>query len=677
MLSLNSPVGSVPKVGPKYKLLLKNLGIETVEDLIYHFPFRYDDYSKFKKISELEEKETVSVKGVLESLVNIYTKYGKRLTIGKFTDETGSIQLIWFNQHYLKKTLLVGIEYYLSGKVTVFSGKKCFITPDLEESKERVPLNTGRLVPIYPETLGVSSKWLRLRINDVISLLSSNEFLPKEILKGNGFKDLAKSFQTIHFPYTQEDADEGRKRFAFEELFLELLNVEKRKSEWSKNSNGVKVEIFQEEIDSFIDSLPFKLTPDQTNALGEILNDLKQKHPMNRLLEGDVGTGKTIVALIASYLVSFNGLKTLYMAPTEILANQHFDTFKRFLPNLNIQLLTGIITKDEKKNRLRETTGEPDILIGTHALLFSKDKFKDVGLVIIDEQQRFGVEQRGQILEMGNNKTIPNLLSMTATPIPRTLALTLYGDLSLSVLKTHPNKLRKVTTKVVPEKKRKEIYEWVKEKNEPTFIVCPFIEGSEALGMEDIKAVEAEYYSLKKSVFSNVSMGILHGKMKSKEKLEMITKFREGEIKVLVSTPVIEVGMDIPDATIMVIESAERYGLASLHQLRGRVGRGEKEGYCFAIMSNNASGGYSRLKNLERIDNGIELAEVDLKIRGQGDVFGTMQHGYKRLKIADLSNLMLLEKVKKYAQEYYPKLNRYPELEIKLTERLGKYIPSN
>lgn len=671
MLSLNSPVGSVPKIGPKYKTLLKNLQIETVEDLLYHFPFRYDDYSKVKKINELMEGDTVTVTGVLEKIDNIFTRTGKRLTTGRFSDETGHIQLVWFNQHYLKKTLTVGSRYYLSGKVVTFSGKLCIITPELEEVAQSGPLNTGRMVPIYPETLGVSSKWLRSRINDVISLTQQKEKLPREILDKLALWDFENSINKIHFPSSQDEATKARKRFAFEELFLELLNVEKRKYEWSSSSSGIKIAKNDKKTAAFIGSLPFKLTNDQHNALDEILNDLQQTHPMNRLLEGDVGTGKTVVALIASYEAYLNGFSTLYMVPTEILANQHYETFKRLLPRLKIALQTGATAKDTK------STDRADIVIGTHALLFSKQKYENVGLVVIDEQQRFGVEQRGKIIELGSKDGVPHLLSMTATPIPRTLALTLYGDLSISVLRTHPNKQRKVTTKAVPEKKRLEIYEWVKQKNEPTFVVCPLIEDSEALGMENIKAAEAEYFYLKKNVFQNVEMGLLHGRMKSKEKQEMIDKFRQGKIKVLVSTPVIEVGMDIPDATIMVIESAERYGLANLHQLRGRVGRGEKEGFCFAIMSNNSTQAFSRLKNLERIDNGIELAEVDMKIRGQGDIFGTMQHGYKRLKVADLNDLELLEKAKLAAQEYYPKLDSYPDLEEKLTERLGKYIPSN
>lgn len=672
MLSLNSPVGAVPKVGPKYKTLLKSMGIETVEDLLYHFPFRYDDYSVQKNIADLKEGDIVTVTGTLDKIDNIYTRYGKKLTLGKFSDETGEVKLVWFNQQYLKKTLEEGRKYYLSGKASVFSNKLSFVAPELEEIKEGSPINTRRMVAVYPETAGVSSKWLRSRNNDVISLPILKEFLPKECLTKFSYPEFHDSLLKIHFPSSNTDVEISRARFSFEELFMELLNVEKRKHEWAQNytSGSLKLgKAEQSKLAGLKKTLLFKLTQDQEKALEQILEDMQKNHPMNRLLEGDVGTGKTIVALLASFVAHLNGFRTLYMAPTEILANQHYETFKKYLPDLKIELQTGATAKNNN-------TGA-DIIIGTHAIIFAKEKFENVGLVIIDEQQRFGVEQRGKIIELGTNGKVPHLLSMTATPIPRTLALTLYGDLAVSVLKTHPNKLRQITTKAIPENKRMEIYKWVKEKNEPTFIVCPLIEGSEALGFENIKAAQEEYFFLKKNVFTDVEVGLLHGKMTSKEKQEMINKFRSGAVKVLVSTPVIEVGMDIPDATVMVIESAERYGLANLHQLRGRVGRGEKEGFCFAIMSNNSRQAYARLKNLERIDNGIELAEVDLKIRGQGDVFGIMQHGFKKLRIADLSDLEMLEKAKLEAQEYYPKLNKYPELDKKLTERLGKYIPSN
>ena len=669
-MKLSSPVGVVPKIGPKYKKLLENLEIWTVQDLLYHFPFRYEDYSNVKNIGALLENETATIKGIAESVTNIFTRNGKRITKIVVADGTKKIDLIFFNQHYLKTTIKTGKEYTVSGKVGTFDRKICFIAPELEESRE-VNLNTGRLVPVYPGTFGVSSKWLRARINDVVlGETELDEFLPENTIKKHDLSTFDWSLKQIHFPDTEINAEKAKKRFQFEELFLELLKVEKRRVQWGAKLKSTVMAIKNTQIDTFIPTLPFKLTDSQQKAVDEVLQNLTLKHPMNRLLEGDVGTGKTMVALIAAYNTQLNGHKTLYMAPTEILASQHYETFSRLLSPLGVKiaLITGS-TKPENDDY--------DILVGTHALIYSKEKFKGVELVVVDEQHRFGVEQRGKILEMANDGTVPHLLAMTATPIPRTLALTIYGDLSISVLDTHPNKERKVSTKVIPENARDKAYQWIRQKNEPTFIVCPLIEESDALMLENVKAAEAEYASLKKTYFKDVEMGLLHGRMKPKEKEEVVEKFRKGKIKVLVSTPVIEVGIDVPEATVMVIESAERYGLASLHQLRGRVGRGAKEGFCLTFLSTPSKSAYARLKNLETIDNGLELAEIDIRVRGQGDIFGASQHGFKRFKIADMFNVKMLEEAKEEAQEIYPFLDYYPLLKERLTQEAGEYIPNN
>ncbi|KKS28223.1 MAG: hypothetical protein UU90_C0033G0008, partial [candidate division WWE3 bacterium GW2011_GWD2_42_11] len=432
-MKLSSPVGVVPKIGPKYKKLLENLEIGTVQDLLYHFPFRYDDYSNVKNIGDLLENEVATVKGMVESVTNIFTRNGKRLTKIVVNDGTEKIGLMFFNQHYLKTTIKTGKEYTVSGKVGTFDRKISFISPELEESRE-VNINTGRLVPVYPETYGVTSRWLRARINDVVlGEIELGEFLPENTIKKHGLSTFNWSLKQIHFPDTEINAEKAKIRFQFEELFLELLKVEKRRVQWDSKLKSTGMTIKDTQIAHFIASLPFKLTDSQEKSVGEIMKDLAQKHPMNRLLEGDVGTGKTLVALIAAYNTHLNGFKTLYMAPTEILAAQHYETFNRFLSPLGVKisLITGS-TKPEKDDF--------DILIGTHALIYSKEKFKGVELVVIDEQHRFGVEHRGKILEMANDGTEPHLLAMTPTPIPRTLALTIYGDLSISVLDTHPNK---------------------------------------------------------------------------------------------------------------------------------------------------------------------------------------------------------------------------------------------
>ena len=672
MLSLERPVTAIPKIGPKFKILLERLGIYTVEDLVYHFPFRYEDYSKSKPIADLEEGDTVTVDVILDEVNNFFTRNGKRLTKAKISDETGAMTVIWFNQHYIRDSLKPGRKYKVSGKVNIFDRKPAFFGPEFEPATSNT-INTGRLVPVYPETSGISSKWIRSRINDVTNGNSPyGEFLPDNIIKNHHLLDFHKALSDIHFPESENDVRIARERFEFEEMFMELLKVEKRKQEWNRKLRGpdMSYEKHSVEVNNFVSGLPFMLTASQESAVAEILKDMEHEHPSNRLLEGDVGTGKTIVAVISAYLTYLNGYRTIYMAPTEILANQHYATFGSFFENRDIvvELITGA-NKPKNKNW--------NVLIGTHALLFSPGESEGVGLVVIDEQHRFGVEQRAKLLHMNKGIYVPHLLTMTATPIPRTLALTLFGDLSISTLTTPPNKNKKITTSVVPQRQRDATYKLIREKNEPTFIVCPLIEESESASLGNVKAAEAEFESLKNGVFAGVKMGLLHGRMKSKGKQEVVEKFKSGDIKILVSTPVIEVGIDVPEATVMVIESAERYGLASLHQLRGRVGRGDKPGYCLVFMSNNSQKAFQRLKHLENTDNGLELAEIDLRIRGEGDIYGTMQHGFKKFKVANLGNIELLETAKEAAQKYYPQLDNYPKLKEKLDSRSGRLVEKN
>lgn len=670
MLTLTSPVHSVPKIGPKYFKLLQNLNIETVEDLLYHVPFRYDDFSKVVNIADVQEDDAVTIEAFLSKIDNIFTRNRKRLTKAKVADFTGEMELIWFNQHYIKRSLTKGKKYYFSGKVQKFGSKLNLVAPNFEEAGEGT-INTARLVPVYNTTQGITSKWLRTRISDVLNVLKDSqalsEFLPHKTLKKHNLLGLEKSLNDIHFPPSQKEIIPAKNRLAFEELLVEMLKVEERKHFWGKKQAGVHIEqkTHAKKLEKFIKSLPFKLTGSQNRAIKEILHDLDTPHPMNRLLEGDVGSGKTIVAIAAAYLTHLNGYKTLYMAPTEILAKQHYETFLKFLDgtDVNIKIKTGI-------NKKTDVTSEKnDVIIGTHALLHEKEEFHNVGLIIIDEQHRFGVEQRAKIVQMGTKKEVPNLLTMTATPIPRTLALTLYGDLDISVLDEVPNVGKKITTSVVAEKFRQKTFEWIKQSGEQAFVVCPFIQESYVEMFENVKAAQKEYDLLKAGVFANVPMGLLHGKMKNKEKDVVMNDFRAGKIRVLVSTPVIEVGVDVPEATIMVIESGERYGLASLHQLRGRVGRGSKEGYCFVFMSDYSKTGFARLKNLEKEDSGLKLAEIDLKFRGQGDVYGKMQHGFKEFRVADIKNLEMLEAAKVEAQELFSELDKHKKLKTKILQK--------
>ena len=663
-----TPVRYIPKIGPKYEQLLNKLDIFTVVDLLYHIPARYEDYSEITNISLLAEGMQATVQSELLSVTNIVTKNRKRITIAKFTDLTGEVQAVWFNQFYIKDSLSVGDTYYVSGKLGTFDKRPAFTVPAVERVSEN-NVNTARIVPVYPETNGLSSKWLRGKIDYIVNktLLELDEFLPDQLIEKYKLCSLNESIKHIHFPDSLDSVKRGKDRIAFDELFLELINVERKKKDWQENRIGMQLEV--QNFIELIESLPFKLTDSQENAIQEIISDLVTHKPMNRLLEGDVGTGKTVVAVICAYLNHLNGYKTLYMAPTEMLAKQHFETFNNFLAPFNVVV---DLTTGKSKTSLENF----NILVGTHALLFNED-LDDIGLVIIDEQHRFGVEQRAKLTDMNSNGKTPNVLTMTATPIPRTMALTLYGDLEISDLKTAPNKNKKITTRVIPTKNRTLAYEWVNKQNQPTFIVCPFIDESEHEMFENIKAATKEYEELKSTIFKNKNVGLLHGRMKPAEKEDIVSKFRAGEIDVLISTPVIEVGIDIPDAVIMVIESAERYGLASLHQLRGRVGRGQKEGFCLLIPSTFSKSSYQRLKYLETISSGLELAEIDMQMRGHGDLYGTMQSGFKKFRVATLSNIELLETAKQEARFYYNKLEEYPLLNRKYKETNADNIAFN
>ena len=675
-MKLGDTVLDVPKIGPKYQFLLKKLGVETVEDLLYHFPFRYKDFSEIKKIGDLKDGDLVTIIGKLEDVDNIFTKTRKRITKAVLSDSTGKVEIIWFNMHYLKKSLRKDWTYSVSGQVKKYNYKLTFIAPEIEwvgAKRTKETVNTGRLVPVYPETAGISSKWIRTRINDVLGgVIDIPENLPLDLIKKYKFLPLRKALEYFHFPNDISQTKDAEKRFAFEELFVEMLLVSLRRAVWEKKlkTNKLKIKPYRKSLDSFIENLPFKLTDSQSEAIEHGIKDMCSIHPMNRLLEGDVGSGKTVVAMVLAYLAHLNGFKTLYMAPTEILAKQHYETFLAYLEGLGLKI--------ELKTGNSKVVGEnADIIVGTHALLFVEDKIPDVGLVVVDEQQRFGVEQRAQIVKLGTKNKTPHVLTMTATPIPRTLALTLYGDLDISSIKPHKDRYKNVKTWIVGEDKRQSAYEWIAKQSSPTFVVCPLIDESLFEGLENVKAAQIEYEVLRKGVFSNLDVGLLHGRMKPTEKEKVVQKFRNGEIQVLVSTPVIEVGIDIPDASIIVIESAERYGLASLHQLRGRVGRRGQDGYCLAFMTKYSKSGFSRLKKLENNHDGLTLSELDMKARGQGELFGTAQHGFKRFKVADPSDLKLLTTVKEEVGYYLKDLDKYKNLKKYLNTKNIEMISKN
>lgn len=661
---------------------LQKLNLQTISDLLYHIPKRYEDYRNIRAIKGLRIGELVTIQGKVMSFKNEYRS--KRFTMQKMivSDNTSEIEVRWFNQNFLLKLFMTGDNISISGTVEMYGRVKCIAVKEYEKVNDFTEtVHTGKLIPVYPLTKGLSSKWLRSKISDLLKEPSIQipEFLPESILLKYKFPDLKTAFHTIHMPDDFEQIALSKKRLSYEELFLIQLAALLRRKEWEKEKKAPSFEIltYKDKINAFFELLPFSLTTAQNKALDDIYTDITKSIPMNRLLEGDVGSGKTVVAAIALYIAVLNGYQGIFMAPTEILANQHYDVLQKFLQPLGVKL--KLMTGSTQKKDIQSQELPADILIGTHAILHSKMDMSNLGLVVIDEQQRFGVEQRALLRDKG--KLTPHFLSMTATPIPRTIFLTLYGDLSLSVLDELPKGRIQVKTWLVPNEKREKGYDWIKKKiletdehgnKNQAFIICPFIEEKEDDDFDPenllqessvtIKAATKEYERLKKNVFQKFNVGLLHGKMKGKEKDEILSQFEKGKIDVLVATPVVEVGIDIPNATIMVIEDADRFGLASLHQLRGRVGRRKRESFCLLYTQSHAQSTKDRLKSLETIYVGAELAELDLKLRGPGDMYGARQSGAHTLKIAHFSDFELILESKHDIQEILPIIQEYPRL---------------
>lgn len=674
---------------------LQKLGLITISDMLYHIPKRYEDYRNISQIRGLRIGELVTIQGEVISFKNEYRS--KRFSMQKMvvTDGTGELEARWFNQQFLIKMFSIGDRISISGTIEMYGRVKCIAVKEYEKiGVDGKTIHTGKLIPIYPLTKSLSSKWLRSKIAEFLqnTALEIPEFLPESILLSHKFKNLKTSFQDIHMPDNFEDIALSKKRLAYEELFLIQAAALLRRQEWEKVKKAPVFEIlkYKENINKLFDLLPFTLTTAQNKALDDIYKELTQSIPMNRLLEGDVGSGKTVVAAIALYLTVLNGYQGIFMAPTEILANQHYEVLTKLLKPLDItvELLTGSSKFQIKNSKFK-------IIVGTHAILHSKMDLSNLGLVVIDEQQRFGVEQRALLRDKG--KLVPHFLSMTATPIPRTIFLTLYGDLSLSILDEMPKGRIQVKTWLVPNEKREKGYDWIKKKilekdengnKNQAFIICPFIEEQtqdddfdpEKLLQESavtIKAATKEFERLSKTVFQDFHVGLLHGKMKGPEKDAVLKQFEAGKLDVLVATPVVEVGIDIPNATIMVIEDADRFGLASLHQLRGRVGRRKRESFCLLYTQSHSQSTKDRLKALETIYVGAELAELDLKLRGPGDMYGAKQSGANALKIASFSDFELILESKHDTEKILPRIQEYPRLLEKVQQILNtqKILP--
>ena len=717
-MQLSTPIEEIPRIGPQYQKRLKRMGIKTIRDLLSHFPHRYEDFSNIIPIAQADAGGPFSFQGKILEIRNLRT-FRKKMIITQATlgDESGKIKVIWFNQPYLINTLKKDEFVCLAGKVTKKNSSKYLSNPAYEKIRNwKLEIgnsdltHTGRLIPVYPETEGVSSKWLRFIIKPLLTKFGDKipDSLPAKIIKENNFFPIEKALWQIHFPDSLKKAEEAKRRFSFEEIFIISLFVLRERMKLMKE-NAMAMPINIELIKKFTEGLPFNLTNDQRKSAWQALKDMEKNRPMNRLLEGDVGSGKTMVAMIAALNAVKAGYQMAFMAPTEILAKQHFKTFSQFLKKskINIGLITGkesyFKSKKIPRKELLEKTklGETDILIGTHALIQNPKnlkgtlgvKFKNLALVVIDEQHRFGVEQRARLCQgpsAGYTKTIPHFLSMTATPIPRTLALTIYGDLDISLIQELPKGRKKIITKVIPPKKRKEAYDFIREQikeGRQAFVICPRIEpaktSAEDLGGQarlldesyfswlDVKAVKKEFEKLSKEIFPDLKVGQLHGKMKTEEKEEVMKKFQEDKIDILVSTSVVEVGIDIPNASIMLIEGAERFGLAQLHQFRGRVGRSVFQSYCLLFTEMYSKTINARLRALVSCENGFELAEKDLAIRGPGDFSGARQWGIPDLAMDSLRDVLEVEKIRENAKELLvkdPELKYEPLLKRKLEE---------
>lgn len=669
MNRLNQPIEQLPRTSPITIKKLKTLDIHTIWDLLNYFPYRYEDYSVRAPIVHVRTNQTVTIQGTVTQAKQEYTKRGLKVQKIIIADETGEIPVVWYNQPYLLQVFRVGIRVSIAGEIKRFLHTTLLDPKEYEilYSQNQQTIHTGRIVPVYSETRGISTKTIREKMFFAINQLQSmqenfKDMLPEEIVRFNRLVNQVEAYEYVHFPANEEMEKNSRTRLAFDELFVMQLSAALIKKQWHEETAGHAFVMKKKEIEDFIAHLPFQLTNAQKKVLDELFADLVKPYPMNRFLQGDVGSGKTVVAAIACYLAHLNGCTSLFMAPTEILAAQHYETLSKLLSpfGIRVSLVTG-------KKEYKVSSIKYDVIIGTHAILNEKLSFNNVGLVVIDEQHRFGVAQRAQLKEKG---IYPHLLTMTATPIPRTVALTLYGELDLSVIDEMPVGRIPIKTFAVPKHKRADGYAWIqkkiKEEHIQAFIICPLIEASEEETMKSVKAASLEYEHLKKDIFPNLRIGLLHGKMKSKEKDAVMEQFRKKEFDILVSTSVVEVGIDIPNAAIMIIEGAERFGLAQLHQLRGRVGRGDKQSYCFLFSELENEEILNRLKFFARSPNGIELSKFDFKKRGPGELFGTRQHGYMNLKIASYHDYPLIKQTKS-AAEWYVKthgenLSAFPEL---------------
>jgi ATP-dependent DNA helicase RecG len=649
-MNLSTSLEKVKGVGEKTGAQFEAAGIRTVGDLITFLPRAYEDFSHVTKLSEISPGK-VTVKARLEKINTRPVRRGMNVTTATLADDSGKVQAVWFNQPYRAAQLKGGGEFFFSGEFE-FSYNRYQLTNPSAEKVSDMPVQTDRILPIYRAVAGLKTQLVRKILAELKPLMTMlPETLPESIVKKDALVSYSDAILGMHFPETREQTEAARERLAFEELFQLLLASQLNKQENAK-LEGWRIPFNQEVVKSFVHELPFDLTGAQRIAAWDILQDFEKAVPMNRLLQGDVGAGKTVVAGLAARQAAHEGFQTALMAPTEILANQHAATLDKLLSPFGVRvgLLTGSV-KGKARQALYTAiqSGEVDVVVGTHALIQSGVMFHKLGFVVIDEQHRFGVAQRQELLK--KSEKMPHLLAMTATPIPRSLALTVYGELDISILNQKPANRKPIETKIWSPNSRPQLYALVDEQlkqGRQAYVICNLIDSNPE---NDLKSVEAEYKRLKSSVFKHRTIGLLHGKLSPADKDAVMTEFSKGNIDVLVSTTVVEVGVDVPNATVMLIEDGDRFGLAQLHQLRGRVGRSEHQSYCYIIPSDSKAPS-QRLKEIEKSNDGFYLAEVDLRLRGPGEIYGRAQHGALNLQVATLGDTKLIARAQAAAKAF-------------------------
>lgn len=643
-MRFTTPLGEIKGVGPKTEEALSKAGLFTVKDLIYFLPRTYEDYSEVTRIDMIKPGNVV-LRGRISTVTTKRVRRGLSVTEAVLSDDTGRVPLVWFNQPYREKQLKTGGEWLVSGEFAFQSRRFQILNPSVSASEEVVS-GEHKIVPVYRQVSGLKTAQVASLIEELRPIITMlPETLPDELVKHEALLTHADAILALHFPSTRVDIEKARERIGYEEM-LELLYASELNRQDNAKLESWQIAFSEEDAKKFVSTLPFELTGAQKKAVWEVVQNFEVGEPMNRLLQGDVGAGKTVVAGMAAYLAAQQGFQSAIMAPTELLARQHAETLSRLLTpfNITVGLLIGSIPKKLKtdlKNHIEK--GTIAITVGTHALIQEDVHFAKLGFVVIDEQHRFGVNQRQALLSKGQK--MPHLLSMTATPIPRSLQLTVYGELEISLITERPKGRKPIITEIDSPNSRPQLYEKIDKEIEAgrqVYVVCPLIEENDESGL---KSVEAEQRILKSTVFKHRTIGLLHGKLTPDEKTDVMQRFANGDLDILVSTTVVEVGVDVPNATVMIIEGAERFGLAQLHQLRGRVGRSEFQSYCYLIPSTSAKPS-ERLRELERSNDGFYLAEKDLELRGPGEIYGRAQSGALNLSMASITDTRLMYQVK-------------------------------